>query len=165
MSDFKGTKTPTATRRSSFAAAVSRTLREGGVQTRPGSAPRNREGVRVSQQSDTSARVVADFNYATDRIAMAEAAAKVLQAAGYLIDRTGDERHQMIVSREPKPRALGPRQQKAAATEATMLWAWALDLQAAVKTNDVEEAEKLLKAINEASAGLGEKLAAAPEQK
>lgn len=90
MSDWKGTKAPTATSRSSYAAAISRVLRKGGVPTRAGSSSRNREGVRVSQYTDTTARIVADFNTDGDARVMADAAEDTLHLAGHRTTRTTD---------------------------------------------------------------------------
>lgn len=90
MSDWKGTKAPTATSRSSYAAAISRVLRKGGVPTRSGSSSRSREGVRVAQDTDTTARVFADFNTDSDARRMADAAEDALHAAGHRTTRRSD---------------------------------------------------------------------------
>lgn len=91
MSDYKGTRTPTSTPRSAFAARISRTLRKGGVPTSQGSAPRNREGVRVGQGGDDSyAAVEADFDTDATARRMADAAEEVLHDAGYRTLRYGN---------------------------------------------------------------------------
>lgn len=71
----------------SFAAAVSRTLREAGMRPLPSGTPRSREGIRVSRTSlPATAYVSVDVDLPRKAARMAADVAEVLTEAGYAVE-------------------------------------------------------------------------------